>query len=42
MNVVRALLLHNAHPDLVDKHGVTHEMLAPENGKEGTAETLKD
>jgi len=32
-------LLHDAHADLGDK---PHEMLAQENGKEGTAEMLKE
>src|ERR1700683_994189 len=35
-NVVRTLLLHGAHADHADKHGVTPEILARENGKEGT------
>jgi hypothetical protein len=41
--VVRILLLHGAHTDQADKHGVTPEMLARENREEpeGTAEVLK-
>ncbi|KIM74769.1 hypothetical protein PILCRDRAFT_14205 [Piloderma croceum F 1598] len=31
-----------AHTDLVDKHGVTHEMLVRENGKQGMVEMLKE
>ncbi|KAJ2973395.1 hypothetical protein NUW54_g12071 [Trametes sanguinea] len=31
-HVVRTLLLHGAHPDRADKHGVTPEMLARQNG----------
>ncbi|KAI0373508.1 hypothetical protein BV20DRAFT_962673 [Pilatotrama ljubarskyi] len=31
-NVVLTLLLHGAHPDRADKHGVTPEMLARQNG----------
>ena len=41
-NVVRTLLLHGAHADRADKYGVTPEMLARENGKEGMAEVLKE
>jgi ankyrin repeat protein len=40
--VVRTLLLHGAHTDQADKHGVMPKMLARENGKEGTAEVLKE
>jgi ankyrin repeat protein len=41
-NVVRTLLLQDAHADLVHKHGVTLEILARENGKEGTVEMLRE
>jgi ankyrin repeat protein len=40
-NVVPTLLLHSAHTDRTDKHGVTPEMLAWENGKANTAEALR-
>ncbi|KAH9949017.1 hypothetical protein B0H21DRAFT_731219 [Amylocystis lapponica] len=32
ITVVRTLLLHGAHPDRPDKHGVTPEMIARQNG----------
>jgi hypothetical protein len=41
-NVVRTPLLHGVHADRADKHGVALEMLAWENGKEGTVEMLKE
>jgi hypothetical protein len=40
-NVVRTLL-HGAHADRADKHGVTPEMLAWENDKDSTADVLKE
>ncbi|KAI0360920.1 hypothetical protein OH77DRAFT_737494 [Trametes cingulata] len=39
-NVVLTLLLHGAHPDRADKHGVTPEMLARQNGWTRCAELL--
>jgi len=41
-SVVRTLLLHGAHADRADKHGVTPEMLARENGMETTADALRE
>ena len=41
-NVVRTLLLHGAHADRPDKHGITPEVVARENGREGTAEVLTE
>lgn len=41
-DVVRTLLLHGAHADRPDKHGVTPEMLARESGMDDTAELLKE
>ncbi|KAK0212713.1 hypothetical protein DFS33DRAFT_59080 [Desarmillaria ectypa] len=40
-NIVTALLLKGAHPDRCDKHGVTAEMLARQNGWLECAEVLK-
>jgi hypothetical protein len=42
VNVVRTFLFYDTHADLADKHGVTHEILARENEKEGIAEMLKE
>ncbi|KAL7281108.1 hypothetical protein ACG7TL_004415 [Trametes sanguinea] len=39
-HVVRTLLLHGAHPDRADKHGVTPEMLARQNGWTRCADLL--
>ena len=41
-SVVRTLLLHGAHADRPDKHGVTPEMLARENGMVATADVLRE
>src|ERR1700733_1265405 len=41
-DVVRTLLLHGAHADRADKHGITPEMLALESGNSATAEVLKE
>jgi hypothetical protein len=41
-NVVRTLLLHDAHADTPDTHGIPPEMVASENGRDGTAEVLKE
>lgn len=41
-NVGHTLLLHGAHADRTDKHGVTPEMLARDNGKESTADALRE
>ena len=41
-SVVRTLLLHGAHADRSDKHGVTPEMLARENGMVATADVLRE
>ncbi|KAH9894898.1 hypothetical protein C8Q73DRAFT_665247 [Cubamyces lactineus] len=38
--VVHTLLLHGAHPDRADKHGVTPEMLARQNGWTTCADLL--
>lgn len=40
-HVVRLLLLHGAHADRADKHGVTPEMLAREGGRVETADVLR-
>ncbi|KAH8107835.1 hypothetical protein BXZ70DRAFT_912873 [Cristinia sonorae] len=40
-SVVLTLLLHGAHPDRPDKHGVTPEMLARNNGWSDCADVLK-
>ncbi|KAF7981934.1 hypothetical protein HWV62_30709 [Athelia sp. TMB] len=40
-HVVRLLLLHGAHADRRDKHGVTPEMLARECGNDEVADILK-
>lgn len=40
-NIVTTLLLKGAHPDRCDKHGVTAEMLARQNGWLECAEVLK-
>ncbi|KAG7449559.1 uncharacterized protein BT62DRAFT_991743 [Guyanagaster necrorhizus] len=40
-NIVTTLLLKGAHPDRSDKHGVTAEMLARQNGWLECAEVLK-
>lgn len=40
--VVTVLLLHGAHADRPDKHGVTPEILARENGWAQCAQVLKD
>jgi ankyrin repeat protein len=37
-DIVRALLLHGAHADRADKHGVTPEVLARDNRIEGKAD----
>ncbi|KIM78392.1 hypothetical protein PILCRDRAFT_36754, partial [Piloderma croceum F 1598] len=42
INLFCALLLHGAHADRANKHGVTLEMLARENGKDSTAGLLKE
>jgi len=41
VNIVVILLQHGAHPDRADKHGVTPESLARENGHENCAETIR-
>ncbi|KAK2467866.1 hypothetical protein APHAL10511_000161 [Amanita phalloides] len=41
-NVVSILLLHGAHADRPDKHGVTPEMLAKQNGWLECAQVLRD
>ena len=41
-NVVSLLLLHGAHADHPDKHGVTPEMLAKQNGWLECAQVLRD
>ena len=41
-DVVTLLLLHGAHADRADKHGVTPEMLAQENGWVECAKALND
>ncbi|KAJ7209651.1 hypothetical protein GGX14DRAFT_631286, partial [Mycena pura] len=40
-NIVRTLLLHGAHANRADKHGVTAEMLARQHGHDGCAEELR-
>jgi ankyrin repeat protein len=40
-NVVFILFLHGAHPDGPDKHGITPEIVARENGRDRTAEVLR-
>ncbi|KAK7685218.1 hypothetical protein QCA50_011581 [Cerrena zonata] len=40
--VVMTLLLHGAHPDRPDKHGITPEMLARQNGWVNCADILKE
>lgn len=39
--VVNTLLLHGAHPDRPDKHGITPEMIARQNGWVACAEILR-
>ena len=41
-SVIRTLLLHGAHADRADKHSITPEMLARDNGHLETAEVLKE
>ncbi|KDQ49548.1 hypothetical protein JAAARDRAFT_42781 [Jaapia argillacea MUCL 33604] len=41
-SIVLHLLQHGAHPDRPDKHGVTPEMLAQQNGFTPAAELLRD
>ena len=41
-NVVTLLLLHGAHADRADKHGITPEMLAQQNGWVECAKVLND
>lgn len=41
VNIVIILLQHGAHPDRADKHGVTPETLARENGHEVCADTIR-
>jgi hypothetical protein len=41
-NVDRTLHFHDAHADLVDKHGVMYKTIAQENEKEGMVEMLKE
>ena len=41
VNIVIILLQHGAHPDRADKHGVTPEALARENGHEICADTIR-
>lgn len=41
VNIVVILLQYGAHPDRADKHGVTPESLARENGHENCAETIR-
>ena len=41
INIVVILLQHGAHPDRADKHGVTPEAVARENGHELCAETVR-
>ena len=41
-DVVTLLLLHGAHADRADKHGITPEMLAQQNGWMECAKVLKD
>ncbi|KAJ7232791.1 hypothetical protein B0H12DRAFT_1192272 [Mycena haematopus] len=40
-NIVQALLLRGAHANRADKHGITPEMLARQNGWDECAEVLK-
>jgi hypothetical protein len=41
-DVVRTLLLQGAHADRADKHGITPEMPARDDGQEKTVELLKE
>ena len=41
-NVVKPLYLHLAHANRADKHGVTQEMLARENGQDSKAEAFEE
>ncbi|EPQ57654.1 ankyrin, partial [Gloeophyllum trabeum ATCC 11539] len=41
-NIVITLLQHGAHPDRPDKHGITPEMLARDNGYTETADLLRN
>jgi|ERR1700734_64204 hypothetical protein len=41
-NVVRTLFLHRVYADHVDKHGVSPEMPARDNGKGSTADVLRE
>ncbi|GJE97721.1 Ankyrin repeat protein [Phanerochaete sordida] len=41
MTVILTLLLHGAHPDRTDKHGMTPEMIARQNGYTDCADVLQ-